>query len=571
MINFWVVKKAPIRAADGRVFSATGMGDMQIAFPNGSKTTNVLLKDVYYSPHLAFTLISVTRMTHARFKVLMEDTSCTIYNPSYQPIAQIPETRGLYRISGSPSSSPFSVAISESACQTSKLVSIDELHRRMGHINHDDLLKMVHKGMVEGIDLNPASKPTFCEVCIQAKAARKSFPKRSEDNASYKAYGDKVTADLWGPAEVESLGKKKYFLPCQDKYTHEEHPYFLANKSEALSCYQRYEAWAKNQREIPAIKIFGSDRGGEFMSKDFTEHLERQGTVRHLTVHDSPASNGASERANRTHISAARAMLIQAKLPGYLWAEAVNHSVWLRNRSSTRALATGKTPYEMATGLKPDLSNLIEWGARVWVKILDVGKLQPRAIEGHFVGYDEESKGYRIYWPKQRKVSVERDVYVDKRKIFEPESESVQIEGETPTTPSAQENPNSVPQQGPIAHIDTAISESKILDPTPPLEDPVPKLRRSSRANRTQRVEGQYKAWHERGKESAEVADAYEEAIPFEEVIENVLIANPADEPPVRDALKGDKKERWIEAMGQELQQIVKVDTFTIVKRPLDD
>jgi hypothetical protein len=101
------------------------------------------------------------------------------------------------------------------------------------------------------------------------------------------------------------------------------------------------------------------------------------------------------------------------------------------------------------------------------------------------------------------------------------------------------------------------------LDPNPPLEDPVPKLRHSSCANRTQRVEGQYKAWHEHGKESAEVADAYEEVIPFEEVIENVLIANPADEPPVGDVLKGDEKERWIEAMGKELQQVVKVDTFT--------
>jgi hypothetical protein len=142
-------------------------------------------------------------------------------------------------------------------------------------------------------------------------------------------YGEKVTADLWGPAKVESLGKKKYLLLFQDKYLHEEQPYFLAAKSETFNRYQCYEAWAKTQREVPAIKILGSDRGGEFTLKEFNEHLERQGTVRHLTVHDSPASNGASERANRTHISGARAMLIQAKLPKFLWAEAVSHSVWL--------------------------------------------------------------------------------------------------------------------------------------------------------------------------------------------------------------------------------------------------
>jgi hypothetical protein len=34
------------------------------------------------------------------------------------------------------------------------------------------------------------------------------------------------------------------------------------------------------------------------MSNEFTEHLANTGTVRHLTVHDSPSSNGATERAN---------------------------------------------------------------------------------------------------------------------------------------------------------------------------------------------------------------------------------------------------------------------------------
>ena len=85
----------------------------------------------------------------------------------------------------------------------------------------------------------------------------------------------------------------------------------------------------KVQRNTPIIKTFGSDRGGEFNSKDFTDHLERQGTIRHLTVHDSPQSNGQVERADRTHLENAWAMLIQTKLPSFLWAEAIRHSVWL--------------------------------------------------------------------------------------------------------------------------------------------------------------------------------------------------------------------------------------------------
>ena len=59
------------------------------------------------------------------------------------------------------------------------------------------------------------------------------------------------------------------------------------------------------------------------MSNEFTEHLANAGTVQHLTVHDSPSSNGAAERANQTHMDDAQAMMDSAGLPKNLWAEAV--------------------------------------------------------------------------------------------------------------------------------------------------------------------------------------------------------------------------------------------------------
>jgi len=44
-------------------------------------------------------------------------------------------------------------------------------------------------------------------------------------------------------------------------------------------------------------------------------------------------------------------------------------------------LTESKTPYEVAMGEKPDLSQLCEWGTIVWVKWLDARKLDPRAEE----------------------------------------------------------------------------------------------------------------------------------------------------------------------------------------------
>jgi hypothetical protein len=58
-------------------------------------------------------------------------------------------------------------------------------------------------------------------------------------------------------------------------------------------------------------------------------------------------------------------MLIYSQLPPSLWAKAIQHSVWLWNRSYTSSLPEAKTPYKIATGMKPDLSGLLEWGSQV--------------------------------------------------------------------------------------------------------------------------------------------------------------------------------------------------------------
>ena len=87
--------------------------------------------------------------------------------------------------------------------------------------------------------------------------------------------------------------------------------------------------------------------------------------------------------------------------------------------STYQALKQNKTPLELATGMKPDLSSIHPWGCKAWVKQLGVGKLEPRVEEGHFVGVDSESKGVRIYWPGKNCISIKRDVYFNKMDVYE--------------------------------------------------------------------------------------------------------------------------------------------------------
>ena len=65
----------------------------------------------------------------------------------------------------------------------------------------------------------------------------------------------------------------------------------------------------------------------------------------------------------------------------------------------------------------PNLAGIHEFGAAAYVKDLKAGKLDARAKVGHFIGYDSESKGYRIYWPGKRSVSVEQNVIFNENDV----------------------------------------------------------------------------------------------------------------------------------------------------------
>ncbi|KIK32347.1 hypothetical protein CY34DRAFT_101686, partial [Suillus luteus UH-Slu-Lm8-n1] len=76
---------------------------------------------------------------------------------------------------------------------------------------------MVTKGMVEGIEITSSSDNTFCETCVKAKITRQPFPDQSNSRASQ--YGERIHTDVWGPAKVQSLGKKRYYVTFTDDYS----------------------------------------------------------------------------------------------------------------------------------------------------------------------------------------------------------------------------------------------------------------------------------------------------------------------------------------------------------------
>ncbi|KAH9752737.1 hypothetical protein KPL71_014822 [Citrus sinensis] len=135
---------------------------------------------------------------------------------------------------------------------------------------------------------------------------------------------------------------------------------------------------------------------------------------RPLTVSRSPQQNGVAERKNRIILDMARNMLKSKRLPKEFWAEAVACAVYLSNRSTTRSVL-GKTPQEAWSGRKPGISHLRVFGSITHVHVPDESraKLDDKSEKFIFIGYDNNSKGYKLYNPNNGKIVISRDVVFD--------------------------------------------------------------------------------------------------------------------------------------------------------------
>ena len=65
------------------------------------------------------------------------------------------------------------------------------------------------------------------------------------------------------------------------------------------------------------------------------------------------------------------------------------------------------------------------------------------------MGFDEESKGYRIYWEDKCTISIEHDVYFEKRTYSAPETLLIEGETDIPTSQFSGTTPRQLSEKDP--------------------------------------------------------------------------------------------------------------------------
>jgi len=209
-----------------------------------------------------------------------------------------------------------------------------------------------------------------------------------------------------------ALGGAKYLVLFIDDFSRYTETYTIKRKFKVIDCFRQFKAKVENQQGRK-IKRFQSDGRGEYTGQEFTKLLEHAGIVREVTAPYTSEQNGVAERANRKIIGRAKAMIYEAGLADTLWGEVVHTAMYLKNRSPTSTLETGITPLEAFTGEKPNLADLIPFGAKGFKHVSKKlwTKLEPNSIPCTFVEYAGTNQ-FRVL--VDRKIQITRDLVLTK-------------------------------------------------------------------------------------------------------------------------------------------------------------
>ena len=92
---------------------------------------------------------------------------------------------------------------------------------------------------------------------------------------------------MCGPIDPISLVKNRYFLLFIDDFSRKTWVYFLKEKLEVFNAFKKFKVLVEKQSGY-YIKAMRSDRGDEFISKEFKDFFENNGIRHPLTLLYSP-------------------------------------------------------------------------------------------------------------------------------------------------------------------------------------------------------------------------------------------------------------------------------------------
>ncbi|GKB50388.1 retrovirus-related pol polyprotein from transposon TNT 1-94 [Tanacetum coccineum] len=323
-----------------------------------------VISRVYYVEGLGHNLFSVGQFCDSDLEVAFRKHSCYVR-----------DTDGVELIKGSRGSNLYTISVedmmkSSPICLLSKASKNKSWlwHRRLNHLNFGTINDLARKDLVRGLPRLKFEKDHLCSACQLGKSKKHTHtPKTKNTNLEVL---NTLHMDLCGPMRVQTINGKKYILVIVDDYSRFTWVKFLRSKDETPEFVIKF---------LKQIQVGLNKTCRHFSPKisfeDFT-------TERRCRKTKSYSCGGCSDNAD----------IFQGS--DVSMAEAVATTCYTQNRSLIHT-RHNKTPYELVHNKKPDLIFFRVFGALCYPTndSEDLGKLQPTADIGIFVGYVPSSTG----------------------------------------------------------------------------------------------------------------------------------------------------------------------------------
>ena len=400
MFSSYEKNQDPQRAitfGDGNQGLVKGLG--KIAISPDHSISNVFLVD-----SLDYNLLSVSQLCQMGYNCLFTDVGVTVFRRSDDSIAFKGVLEGqLYLVD-------FDRAELDT-CLIAKTNMGWLWHRRLAHVGMKNLHKLLKGEHILGLTNVHFEKDRICSACQAGKQVGTHHPHKNIMTTDRPL--ELLHMDLFGPIAYISISGSKYCLVVVDDYSRFTWVFFLQEKSQTEETLKGFLRQAQNEFAL-RIKKIRSDNGTEFKNSQIEGFLEEEGIKHEFSSPYTPQQNGVVERKNRTLLDMARTMLDEYKTPDRFWAEAVNTACYAINQLYLHRILK-KTSYELLTGKKPNISYFRVFGSKCFILVKKgrKSKFAPKTLEGFLLGYDSNTRAYRVFNKSSGLVEVSCDVVFD--------------------------------------------------------------------------------------------------------------------------------------------------------------
>nr|GEY92133.1 retrovirus-related Pol polyprotein from transposon TNT 1-94 [Tanacetum cinerariifolium] len=286
----------------------------------------VTIKRVYYIEGLNHNLFSIDQLCDADLEVAFQKSSCYIRDLMGNDLLTGSRGTDLYSIILQDTTSPNPICLMAKATSSQAWL----WRHRLSHLNFDTINLLSKNNIVVGLSNLKFVKDYLCSSYGLGKAKQKSF--QTKTTPSSKKRLQLLHMDLCGLMRVASINGKRYVLVIIDDYSRYTWTYFLRSKDETPEVLIDFLRLI--QRGLYAqVRIVRTHKGTEFLNQTLHAYFASKGIHHQMSVARTPEQNGVVERRNRTLVEAARTMLSAAKVPLFVWAEAIATTCFTQNHS----------------------------------------------------------------------------------------------------------------------------------------------------------------------------------------------------------------------------------------------